>query len=401
MKTLNIYILELKEFLVDIKFNLLIFIIMPFVISFLNGIFYSNIFDPYKALPSFKVVLFDKDKGNYSKSLENLLTSDKLKKVIDLKLENSPLAIDNDLINGVISVAIMIPPNFSMSVESGSTTSIEVKKAPSAGVNGEIIQNIITSYTQFISINKEVYRAINDSTKDTALTERLYQELLPQIIKLSSNNYVVSGSIDTVKKVSSKQYYAFSMFIMFSLFLITVGAGNILKERDNSTLLRLKSTKLNKLSFLAGKLLAIISFFLVLITAFIFLTKSVSGISWGNSTTNLIVVILVHCISISGLSILCGSLFKSQKTMRSALTFIIMLMSFLGGSFFPTESTGKVMDFIAHFTINYWLEKCYMGTMLGNPLTSIYSGLLILISIGIGSIVISSLIFKFEKSEVV
>lgn len=401
MKTFNIYVLELKQFLSGIKFNILIFIIMPFVISLLDGIFYSNILDPNRTLPSFKVVLVDSDKGNYSRSLQNLLTSDKLKKTIDLKEEDSSVAIDKELINGKISVAIIIPPNFSKQVESGEVTSIDVKKSPSSGLAGDLIENIITSYTKFISIKGAVYSSLNKSTRDTQFTQKLYHELLPQIIILSSNNYVISGNIDKVKKVNSKQYYSFSMLIMFSLFLLTLGAGNILKERDNSTLSRLKSTNLNKLSFLTGKLLAVISLFLLQITSFIFLTKFVTGISWGNGTIDIIAVVLVHCISISGLSILCGSLFKSQKSMRTFLTFFIMLMSFLGGAFFPTLGTGKVMDFIAHFTINYWLEKCYMSTMLGNPLSSIYSSLLILIFIGIGSMVISSLIFKFEKSKVV
>lgn len=396
MKTLNIYINSLKQYLVGIKLQIFIFLIIPLLLSYVYGLIYKNISDPNRTIPKFTVAYVDLDKSSLSKPLIEIFNNEKLKSILALQ-EVSPTAdIKSKLIDGTYSAAIVIPKAFSQDITSGKTASIDVLKAPSSGVNGDIIESIVTAYSKNLDVNRGVYAALMKNTKDANLSQQVFNEVLPQINVALNKSYINYYTLNKTKKLSTTQDYSSSMLIMFSLFIAIAQAGSMIIEREYGLLSRIESTSTSKLNYYFGKLLAAFTISLGQITSFIIITTFVSGVDWGN-TFSTILIILTHSLAIVGVAAILSSLFKVQKTMSIVASLIIMVMSMLSGAMIPSEYMIGFIKTASHFTINYWLKTSYSNIMLGDQLRTVIPNLGILVFISAILITFGSIKFKYTK----
>ena len=400
MKIFNVYLLEMKQFLYSVRTKILLFILVPFIIAYFNGVLYKSVIDPNRTIPKFEISIIDMDKGLYSSTLKDILGSQQLETLLTIKSEEDLDDVKTALKKEKSTVAIFIPEGFTADIKSNKPATIEVLKSPSSGISGEITENIVVAYTKGLNTNLGVFNLMISNVKDPQLAERLYSELVPEIAAIASNNYLTAETLEKTRTINAKEYYPFSMLSAFSLFICLAGASSIIKERENSTLLRLGSTSTTKFSFLGGKLLAILSFSLLQIVAFILLTKFVLGINPGTNILATCLVIFAHGFCITGLAILLVGIFKTNNSMNSSIPFVLMIMSVLGGAFFPTGSYQGIMKIIAKLTVNYWLEDSYTQLILGTPTSEILQSIFVLLSIGLAGITIGSIFFKFDKSEV-
>ena len=387
MKTIAIFINSLRQFLVDIKIHIFVFLVAPLLIALMYGSIYKNILDPNRTLTKFTVAYIDLDKSAMSKPLENIFTDNKLKKVVNLKALSSKNNINNSLIDGTYSSAIVIPADFSRNIRNGKPVSIEVLKAPSAGVNGDIVYDIVNAYCSYLNTNNKIYRTILNSTKNPDLTQKIFNSVLPVIDANINRSYLTITPLAKAKILDSNQEFASNMLIMFSIFMALTQGISILIEGEHGTLNRIYSTATNRLSFYFGKLLSTFTVSIIQVLCFITVSSIFIGVNYG-SLYSMIPIVFIHALLITSITALLISLFKNTTVMGGLFSFIILLMTSISGGFYPSQNFSGFMREASHFTINYWLKDLYSSNMMGNSFLSIAN---ILVAILILSVVIISL----------
>lgn len=369
MKTISIFINSLKLFLVNIRIYVFVFLIAPFIFSFMYGTIYKNILNPNRTIDKFTVAYIDMDNSEESKPLEQIFNGDKLNRIVSLKKLPDSKNINDELLQGTYTSAIIIPKNFSQNIEANKQASIEVLQSPSAGVNGEIIYDIVKAYCSYVNMNRSVYSVILENSRDEDLTKKVFNNMLPIIQSDLNKTYLTYTSFPKAKLLDSKQQFASSMLVMFSLFIVLNQAISILKEREEGTLIRIYSTAISKLSFYFGRLMATFSISIIQILCFLAVSSLFIGVNFGNYL-RLIPVIIIHGIIIAAITSVLISLFKNTTLISVVFGFIVSIMSILSGSFFPADYYPGFMRNISHFTINYWINNLYTSNMLGDNSSS-------------------------------
>lgn len=369
MKIISIFINSLKLFLVNIRIYVFVFLIAPFIFSFMYGTIYKNILNPNRTIDKFTVAYIDMDNSEETKPLEQIFNGDKLNRIVSLKKLPSSTDINNDLLQGTYTSAIIVPKNFSQNIQANKQASIEVLQSPSAGVNGEIIYDIVKAYSSYLNMNRSVYSVILEKSRDENLTKKIFNNMLPIIQSDLNKTYLTYISFPKAKLLDSKQQFASSMLVMFSLFIVLNQAISILKEREEGTLIRIYSTATSKLSFYFGRLMATFSISIIQILCFLAVSSLFIGVNFGNYL-RLIPVIIIHGIIIAAITSVLISLFKNTTLISVVFGFIVSIMSILSGSFFPADYYPGFMRNISHFTINYWINNLYTSNMLGDNFSS-------------------------------
>lgn len=396
MATKNIFLLEVKQFFSNIKTNIMLFIIAPFALALIYGVMFDKILDPDRTIPKFNVIFVNYDNGTLSKPLETVLNNDKVKSFINLTNSSDLNKTKNNLIKGNSSAAIVIPKGFSEDITKGIPASIEVLKAPSEETNGDIVSSIVSSYTENINVNRGLYLALNKNINDNEMKDKVLKELTSETYSILSKNYVSETSFEKSKKMSSKQYFSLTMFIMFGLFIATNGASFLLKEREDGILARIRSTSTKKGSYLAGKLLATFLTSLIQIASFMILTRLIMKVDWGNNIIFLVIMAVINALLVTGLSALFAGLFKTLKMLRVVTPFLLMIMASLSGSFYPIGNATGVMSVIPKLTFNYWLINGYSNVILGSPIPSVSLDIIVLLAISIAGLAVGCVSFKYE-----
>lgn len=392
MRFLHVFINELKEILSGIKFNMLIYIVMPFALAALNGVIYEQYFNKDPKLPEFEVSIIDEDKGQIASSIIEIFRGSNLKDSITLTEAVDFESIKEDVEKGDISAAIVIPKDFSEKTLSGEETSLQVIKSPAQELNGSIVSEIIEAYTNNLNMGMAINRTLSEEVININS-----EELQNEVSRIMNKSYVKEGTFENNKVISSKQYYSVSMLIMVSLFLTTVGASNIIRERESGTLKRLQSTAISKLSFLSGKTMAIFLIGVLEVGIYIVLTSAILKTSWGDNIGSLGITVIAHAAAIAGISALAGSIFKTQKGLKTVLPIVIMIMAVFGGTFYSIDSVTGVMRTITKATLNYWLTNGYTNIMVGSNISNISTNIIILLTIGVLGFIFGTMRFKFDN----
>jgi ABC-2 type transport system permease protein len=110
----------------------------------------------------------------------------------------------------------------------------------------------------------------------------------------------------------------------------------------------------------------------------------------------LLMMIVATALACSSLGIFIAAICKNQQQVDSLSTLLILGMSALGGSMFPTIIMPQYIQTIGKFTLNYWAMKGITDIFWYNKtLSDIYPSVLVLFAI---TIVFASIAIKiFNK----
>lgn len=396
MKAWNVFKNDFKIFLSNIRFQIFALVILPLLISFVNGLVLKNVFSEQIAIPKFQVAYIDEDQGKYSKILKEILEDPKVKDLIDLKEVENREESRKKVEKGEYSALVFIPKGFSAGFSLKDHKVIEIVKSPSDSIQAGIVEEIIGSYIDVLNSNENIIEVLAKLSTDPQITQEIIQKALAEVQNTLTNNYIEQGTFEKGKEVDSRQYYAIAMLVMFSLNVSAAGALQIYREKQEGTLTRLRLTGMDKWSFLLGKMLMI--FFTLLLQAFAYISLStlLLKISWGDQILSILLFNLAGAVSIVGLSILGVGLFKNEKSFKSTFMVFLLFMTVLGGGTLPLNQFSEGMKWAARFSISYWMHNGYTNLILGQGMDVLGVHMAILMGLGILGVAIGAVRFKFE-----
>jgi ABC-2 type transport system permease protein len=149
--------------------------------------------------------------------------------------------------------------------------------------------------------------------------------------------------------------------MMFLLFSLTAASTSLFEEKQEGTLKRLLCMPVNRTQILWSKYIyAIIIGIVQLLVLFIFSWVFFDVEIWANFF-NLLIVIFASAAVAFGMLI--TSFVSSLSQANGISTLLILIMSAVGGSWFPTSILPNWMQLISKATITYWSVEAFLQVL--------------------------------------
>jgi len=189
--------------------------------------------------------------------------------------------------------------------------------------------------------------------------------------------------------------------IMFLLFTLTGAATSIFEEKQEGTLKRIFCMPISRSSFIWAKYLYSIILGVVQLSVLFLLSYFLYDVDIFSNFFNLMVVIIVSAAAAVAFAMIITASTKSLAQANGIATLFIMIMSVLGGSWFPVTLFPDWMQFVARFTLTYWSVEAFLQVLWRSASFQdiLFPYLVILASIAVIANYIA--IYLFKKRQVI
>ena len=168
--------------------------------------------------------------------------------------------------------------------------------------------------------------------------------------------------------ITSFQYYAAAMAVMFMMMSGTVSLESIAVEKRNLTWDRLMSSPTSPAFLIVGKFLAVLfvnSFqFVVLLLG----TSLLYKVSWGDNLLMALSAGVCYAVAVSGLSLFVAAIIPSSNVSLAVWSIGVQISAALGGSMVPLSIFPRVLQSIARISPNFWGIRMFTALMGGEAL---------------------------------
>jgi len=235
---------------------------------------------------------------------------------------------------GAPSRNLMIPAGFGERIAKREKTVLELSETENANAEGTLAAQV--------ALHKAIVRF---------LAGEAFGGLEP-----ASDLVKVKSGWATVRKIPSGFYQSLpGNLVMFVLIAtMTYGAALLAKERRDGMLRRLAASPLTRGELIAGKLIGRASIAAVQIGVFVLMGLIVFKIEWGTSPVGLVLLLASFVVCASALSLLAGTLFGSPDAASGIGIVLTLVMSALGGCWWPAEIMSKELKMAGHLFPAAW-----------------------------------------------
>ncbi len=187
--------------------------------------------------------------------------------------------------------------------------------------------------------------------------------------------------------------------MQFLLFAVTASAAALFNEKERGVFQRILSGPTTRSDILWSKFIYGMLLGLIQLVVLFFAGHFLFGIEIIPYIFPLIIVCLSAAAACTAFGLLISSVAKSQEAARGFATLLILLMSALGGAWFPVSLMPILIQKFAHLTLVYWaMEGFYQVLWAHAPLLQLLPTVGILL--GITTAVLSVAWWRFNKGAI-
>lgn len=194
------------------------------------------------------------------------------------------------------------------------------------------INNINIKYSKYIKTQGEyIEYALENYMKKSVLYNNSFSSDL--VIDNNKENYVTLNSITGDNTSTSLDYYGITMIVITVMFSSVTGAYRIIREKQNGTLMKIKSTTINNMEFLTGKVIGSLIIVLLQIEVSMFISRYMLKVNWGDDIK--LVTILLLCEGLASIAVgtFVGIIVEDEKSAWIIMLSGIMVLGFFSGAF--------------------------------------------------------------------
>ncbi len=326
------------------------------------------------------VVIIDFDSDVLSSSLIEGIASSNMFEITTISGNDSALLHNakKDVAGGLYQIGIYIPQN-TTNIIKGRAVSMVQQQIPGAvqsGTNDINAQGQIHLF--FDPITKHSFRSLAKSTLmqfsasvETriifdayskfidALTNQTSELDFPEKPAIEFNEELVSEF--TAGIVPNAVQHNVPAWILFGMFLICIPiAGNIIKERGEGCMARLKTIPVNYLQIMIGKVVVFVgiclvqAFLMILVGMYIMPLLNLPQLQVGGNILALFTVSLASAFAASGYGILLGSASSTHIQASAFGAVSTVIFAAIGGAWVPVIVMPAVMQKISAFSPMNW-----------------------------------------------
>lgn len=291
------------------------------------------------------------------------------------------------LIDGMLQQTIMqqIPELFNQSMQRQAETQLGKEKG--GAFNSEIAGTI----SKYYKIDTSAILNPNlNQTRDSSGAGNFFKN----IIDIDKQQLVGK---DIANPMATRSVGGWAM--MFLLFTITASATSLLDEKKSGVMIRILSAPVTSTHILWSKYLFNMSLGIIQLSVMFLFGFVLFNIDIFSNLFNLFLIVLASSTACTAFGMLLASIVKTTKQADGWGTFLILLMSAVGGAWFPVSFMPATIQFFSKLTIVYWSVEGFLAVLWrGAGFVDIWHYLAILFGISIVINLIS--IYKFKRGNV-
>ena len=171
----------------------------------------------------------------------------------------------------------------------------------------------------------------------------------------------VAGGVDPSQETAGQSHAVSGIAVMMLLFGLAACGGSLLEEQADGTLQRLQLAPATGSAILAGKFLYCYVVGAIQLCVLFVYGGALFSVPVLRAPVALAVLSLAVVAAATALGMLLAVLCRSRKQLEGLSTLVILVMSALGGSWFPLIITPEWYRKLGHFTLNAWAMDGYQG----------------------------------------
>lgn len=188
-----------------------------------------------------------------------------------------------------------------------------------------------------------------------------FAKAAPAFFGLETEDVVGGGK--SARKSAMQSHAVSGTAVMMLLFGLAACGATLLQEREEGTLQRLQLSPASGTSILLGKLI---------FTGAAGMLQLVVLFTYGALVFDIPVLrdplaLFVHSFAVvcaaTGLGLVLAIVCRTRKQLEGLSTLVILVMSALGGSWFPLIATPEWFQKLGHFTLNAWAMDGYQAIL--------------------------------------
>jgi ABC-2 type transport system permease protein len=273
-----------------------------------------------------------------------------------------------------LSGFVVFPEDFTRSIQLGYGATISVFVDPEATATRAALNGYANAISYAFGLQDAAVSAVNGLMVEQALTSAsgaanpgtagLPPAILQGIkIKTSSIKFEID-KVGEIEAPNPSAYVVPGYLVMFVFLAATTGAVAVIRERRNHTLERLIATSVSKEAILGGTYAGMAARGLVQVIIFWTVGIFVFNVDMGDSPAGVVSLSFLTVIMSSACALLFSTLVKTERAAGSASTLISLVLSPLGGCWWPLFITPRWMQQLALFTPHGWATTGFNKIMV-------------------------------------
>ena len=308
----------------------------------------------YQQNTQINVLIVDLDNDEVSRGLVEFLEEID---ILNVDMESNEFAARDRVKDKEYGRLVIIPMGFTESVMTGQDTGLLIIVNPTEESDNTVLEKIVEGYTSRISTNVVVVKTVS-AYGIPAHTEEQILEIIDtagQFVYPPPVDVTIENTVSNLVEFSPFTQYVPGFAVMFLMFTtVQMGSISLIKEQEAGTLRRLITAPISKAEIIGGKIASTFMRGFVQLTVLIYFGHVAFGLDLGGDILALFVLIAAVTLASTGLGVLVAVLVKTVDQADSVSLFLVMIMSAIGGSWWPLSVEPQFMQDMAHFTITAW-----------------------------------------------
>jgi ABC-2 type transport system permease protein len=306
----------------------------------------------------FSYAVVDLDRGSASRAfVHDVLGGVQRQRSIDLRAVRSVAAAREQVSNGTIDAAFVIPAGFTAATRSNRASSITVVGNADAPIATQVARSIAEAYAADVNAVRLSVAAV------IVPLEAAGRRSTPEQMAALAHEAAAMAEPVTLRDVTAATrqldattYLAAGMAVFFLFFTVQFGVSSLLEERNDGTLARLIAAPIPRASILVGKMLT--SFLLGCISMSVLALAStlLFGAHWGNPA-GVAVLIVCGVLAAMGIMALVATMAKTAEQAGNWQAIIAVVLGLLGGTFFAISQAPPFFAKLSLITPQAWFLR--------------------------------------------
>lgn len=348
--------------LMQVRRNIML-IMVPVVVFFFVSFYFSYNEVAGEFLSPIKMAVIDNDDTPYATMLiESFKNNEEFSMFVEI-VEGEEQALWESFESGEVDVMIHVPKGFVEKMSEVEELPLEVQINYNDPVKAVLFKNVIISYEKYIRsvqtgilmLRDEMYDLGIDKEIRYAYTDRIFVNLV--FTALARQTYFDYHEIVNVPSTTSVKYYFIALMVMFMMYLSVFSAINLIREKQQMCLRRLRITRLSMFRYMLAKAMANSAYMFMIIALWYLIYYLFFGAISNYNVGWLLAFVLVCIFFNVALSLSFTVFFDSEEPVVLLSSIFVFINAVLGGSVVPIHSMSYVISRIAEFTPNYWMIK--------------------------------------------
>jgi ABC-2 type transport system permease protein len=257
-----------------------------------------------------------------------------------------------------------------------NTKEFEVFLNEERGLEANIVSDLIGNFTE----QMRLFTVLN---KDAQMTNQMPPDFASFAEEIQGEKVTLEGK----DPISSFEYFAVGMSVMFALYVVSFVAGYAFHEKRTFVYDRILLANASSWLYGASKWFAAVLVVFVQLCMLYGLSALVYKVYWPNIVHFLLVTLLFSCV-IGSFAVLLTALnyrFETERISTMFSGFLVSVLAFVGGSFIPWQGVSDVMWKIGSYTPNGAALQGYLQILQGESLGNLMDPL---VTLGVTSVLL-------------